>query len=63
MDIEDRTLLNNNIQTLSQLTNIEEQVIKDNLVNIPFYLEESNYLEKEDMMKYIDFMNDLLRKL
>ena len=63
MDIEDHTLLSNNIQTLSQLTNIEEQVIKSNLVNIPFYIDESNYLEKEDMMNFIDFMNNLLKKL
>lgn len=63
MDIEDRKLLSNNIQTLSQLTNIEEQVIKSNLVNIPFYIDESNYLEKEDMMNFIDFMNNLLKKL
>ena len=63
MDIEDHTLLSNNIQTLSQLTNIEEQVIKSNLVNIPFYIDESNYLEKDDMMNFIDFMNNLLKKL
>lgn len=63
MDIEDRTLLNSNIQTLSQLTNIEEQELKSNLVNIPFFIDESNYLEKENLMKYIDFMNDLLRKI
>lgn len=63
MDIEDHKLLSNNIQTLSQLTNIEEQVIKSNLVNIPFYIDESNYLEKEDMMNFIDFMNNLLKKL
>ena len=63
MDIEDRSLLSSNIQTLSQLTGIEEQELKANLVNIPFFIDESNYLEKEDLMKYIDFMNDLLRKI
>lgn len=63
MDIDDHSLLNSNIQTLSQLTNIEEQVIKANLVNIPFFTEDSNYLDKAEMMRYIDFMNDLLKKL
>ena len=63
IDIEDKSLLKINIQTLSRLTGFEGQVIEDTLKDIRFYTDASVLLEKEDMMKYIDFMNDILKKI
>lgn len=63
MDIEDKSLLKANLQTLSRLTGLEAQDIEATLRDIRFYFDDSNLLEKQDMMKYIDFMNDILKKI